>query len=103
MVLNPAVLILTNHLDFSSDWIVRLLRRRNVDVLRLNTEAIHEWTWEIDPVGDRWSITRLGRQASLADLRGVYYRRPERPLLRGLTRSDASLAARQWRALLEWP
>jgi len=101
VVLNPAVLILTNHQDFSSDWVVRLLRRRNVDVLRLNTEMIHSWAWDVDPVRGSWRISQPKRSAELVGLRGVYYRRPERPRVKGLTRSDSNLVVRQWRALLD--
>jgi len=98
----PEVLIVSNELDVSIDWVVRELRDRSVQYLRLNTERLSEYAVVIDPIYGRWTMSRDGISNDLSQVRHVWYRRPEPPDLAAqhLTSGEISMAREQWGAIV---
>jgi hypothetical protein len=96
----PEILLLSNERDLSLDWVVREIRHRGVDYLRLNTERSAEISWVVDPRSGSWHLHGLGEPTALDRVRSVLYRRPEPPRLSGLNGSDRRLARGQWAALI---
>ena len=74
----PPVLLVASRYDFSVDYVVAQLRKREVDYFRLNTEDLPTLSVTLDPVArsleiqddsSRWRFTP-------GTLRSVYFRRP---------------------------
>lgn len=97
------VLIVTNEQDLAADLVVLALERREIAVLRCNTERLTRWRLSIDP-GNAWELEdHLGRTASSETTSAVWWRRPEPP---GCSVAHASASqeeafASQWQAALE--
>jgi len=74
----PVVLVITHWLDPTADFVVAELNRRDVPVLRFDTADFPLLLTTTGVLRDRWSGTlRLGaRSVELADIGGIYYRRP---------------------------
>lgn len=98
---SPQVLILSNELDVSVDWVVRLLRARGVDYVRLNTERADCWNWSLHPACGRGRVEVAGEDHDLSALTGVWYRRPEtpNPSWSNVHPAELELAKAQWRAV----
>lgn len=97
------VLIVTNEQDLAADLVVLELQRREIEVLRCNTERISRWRMNCEP-GTRWSLSdHLGRVANSDHVHGVWWRRPEPPLLPDSLANPEKGAAltAQWLAMLE--
>jgi hypothetical protein len=98
-----SVLIVTNEQDLAADLVVLELQRRDVDVLRCNTERLPRWQATCTP-GQSWRLKDdLGRLATSDQVQGVWWRRPEPPALPPpLASSEQERAfTAQWQALLE--
>jgi len=94
------VLIVSNERDVDADRVVRELDRRDVAVVRLNTERFPSWRVELDP-GTRWAVARGGRQLDSGGCSGVWWRRPEpAPAPDGVAPAEWAAATRQATALL---
>jgi hypothetical protein len=97
------VLIVTNEQDLGADLVVLALERRDIEVLRCNTERLTRWRVTVDP-GKTWKVEdHLGRSASSETTSAVWWRRPEPPThptrLNSASKQDAF--ASQWQAALE--
>jgi hypothetical protein len=93
-----AVLIVTNEQDVGADFLVRELDRRGVRVVRLNSERAPEWRLSLEPTAG-WRMESANRALDSGDCVGVWWRRPEAPLV---AQADAAVEAiaDQWRAFL---
>src|SRR4030088_2751807 len=95
------ILILTNKLDIGADWVVRELRSRKADFLRLNTE---DWPtqgvcWRGDGSNE---IAINGHMLHASDVRSVWYRRPGHPFGdRTMQDSPSDVLNAQWRAFVD--
>ncbi len=93
----PAVLIVTNERDVGADFLVRELDERDVPVVRLNSERGPDWQLTLDPL-EGWQIARGPRSLTASQCAGVWWRRPEVPVL-AMGDSSETLAD-QWRVFL---
>jgi hypothetical protein len=94
------VLILSNERDVDADRVVRELGRRDVSVVRVNTERFAEWRIELQP-GRYWAVARGGRELRSDECAGVWWRRPEPAAIpNGITSAEWGAATRQATALL---
>lgn len=94
------VLIVSNERDVDADYVVRVLDRRGVRVIRLNTERFPAWRIKLVP-GKRWAVERENRQLDSKDCSGVWWRRPEPgPAPGGVSSAEWEAASRQTAALL---
>lgn len=95
------MLILSNELDVSVDWVVRLLRGRHVDYLRLNTERAEDFDWRVEPSLGQAVLSTRDQKFDLSSVSGVWFRRPEtpNPSWNGMHRSELEFAKAQWRAI----
>jgi glutathione synthase/RimK-type ligase-like ATP-grasp enzyme len=75
------VLVLTNRGDYTADWLILELQRRNADVVRFNTE---DWPtrvrmeWEDDGGAQ---LALADQVLATQDVHSVWYRRPVGPVL----------------------
>lgn len=99
----PTVLIVSNEQDVSVDWVVRLLRERDVPALRLNTERSLDWQVVACPLSGAVKLTVPPRgDVDLSDLRSIWYRRPEPPaLVSEATDAENAVIRQQWRSVIE--
>lgn len=102
---DPDVLVLTNQLDVSADWVVRELRARHVPFLRINSESLALCVVDVDPLTGRWLYEQPGRGAAdLSRVKSVWYRRPEPPTrgsLGDLAPAEHAMLINQWQALVD--
>jgi hypothetical protein len=101
-VKSRSVLIVTNEQDLHADLLVEeISMRRDMPVVRLNTERIADWRVTLKP-GREWQLCSDTRELHSDGCAGVLWRRPEsppRPTTTSPAEWDAVLA--QWRALCE--
>jgi glutathione synthase/RimK-type ligase-like ATP-grasp enzyme len=97
------ILILTNERDLTTDFVVRELKRRGRDHFRLNTNAIADMSFTLDPVSMAFAVSSGGRLVQLDQVRAAYFRRPELPDLKKLDHDDGqrAYASTEWSALLK--
>jgi glutathione synthase/RimK-type ligase-like ATP-grasp enzyme len=96
------VLILSNKKDISCDWVVRALRNRGADLVRINTEDLTRGraTWWLG-TGCFLLEAPNGRRLSSDEVLSVLYRRPGRPFgERPRPESLADVLNSQWRSFL---
>jgi hypothetical protein len=101
--LTAQVLVVTNEQDLDADRVITELVRRDVDVLRCNTERLTDWRVTVE-VGHRWRLTDpSGRTATSESVRAVWWRRPETPsrALHGVSAGRRQALDDQWQALTE--
>jgi glutathione synthase/RimK-type ligase-like ATP-grasp enzyme len=104
MAKNALILILTNRLDISADYVVRVLRQRNAQMMRLNTE-----TMPFNPVSmqiPRSTVTVMSkdkRYELMSTLKSVWLRRPGRPFDSNENRLSSTTVyiQNQWKAFIE--
>jgi glutathione synthase/RimK-type ligase-like ATP-grasp enzyme len=94
------LLVVTNKKDLTSDYFILRLRERGIPYLRLNTEDYPEaFSIELraDDNATDASITCRGADAgvTLADVQGVYFRRPIPPSCPELEMQDKGFAVRE--------
>lgn len=74
------ILILTNKLDVTADFVIRELRNRKAQYLRLNTEDLVSEQCNISYFPFSIKVTKNGREYNLAqEVRVVWNRRPGKP------------------------
>ena len=77
------VLLLTNRLDYTADYVVLEFQRRKLDYVRFNTEDFPtriKIDWSItDQVTDGYLVLRE-RKIAFTDISSVWYRRPVAPI-----------------------
>ena len=76
------ILIITNRLDYTADFVVLELQKRNLDYVRINTESLAtdiEISWTLDDETQSYFEIR-NRQIHLNDVESIWYRRPVLPL-----------------------
>lgn len=74
------ILILTNQLDISADYVVRILRNNKMDFLRLNTETLPKKTITTEFEPFTYRLSDGSREMNLADeVRSIWLRRPAKP------------------------
>lgn len=95
-------LIVTNKKDITSDFIVREMRHRNLNFLRLNTEDAPDLKVSCDPdiVGTRICID--DRSVNIAKIKAAYFRRPLPPSAneKGLSHSSMLYVVEEWNYFL---
>jgi len=96
----PAVLLVSSRFDFTCDYVVAALRRRNIGYLRLNSEDLPGCAVTLDPVGRHLSVILGDTQFLIAptSLRSVLFRRPV--FLRDY--GDDSRTAQERFARIQW-
>ncbi|MBW8201844.1 MvdC/MvdD family ATP grasp protein [Flagellimonas abyssi] len=87
------VLVITNKSDITSDFIIRSLKKENIDFYRFNTEELTKsLELTIDLSSKKYSIFDSNQELNidLTSFSSVYYRRPELPLIsnEGLTNGE---------------
>jgi hypothetical protein len=97
-----AVLIVTNEQDLAADYVVLELQRREVEVLRCNAERFPRWRVFLRP-GHDWRLTDArARTISSGSTPGVWWRRPEAPILdAAVSEAERRTLVEQWNALAE--
>jgi hypothetical protein len=97
-----AVLIVTNEQDLAADYVVLELQRREVEVLRCNAERFPRWRVFLRP-GHDWRLTDArARTISSGSTTGVWWRRPEAPILdAAVSEAERRTLVEQWNALAE--
>lgn len=93
------VLIVTNEQDVGADFLVWELGKRNIPVVRLNTERGPEWKLSLEPTAG-WQISRDQQTLNSDDCLGVWWRRPEVPVLSLGASAAADTIGDQWRTFL---
>lgn len=77
------IVIVTNRQDYTADFLILELQRRQADYLRFNTEDFPQQiqvVWQISDVGlEGYFLFPKGRM-EFKDIRSVWYRRPVSPL-----------------------
>ena len=98
----PDVLIVSNELDVSVDWVVRELRDRSISYFRLNTERLPEFAIVIEPSREVWAMSRGATSYDLSQVRHVWYRRPDLPKsdTLHLNNGELTMAREQWGAIV---
>ncbi len=96
-------LLVTNCRDLTTDYVVREMKRRGHDFLRLNTEHITTSLVSIEPQQRSIEIRLADRLLNLRDVSAAYFRRPEAPLRPSEEIDERSWvhAAGEWSALLK--
>lgn len=95
------VLILSNTLDFATDYVVAELRRREAPYVRLNLDTLSEDQISLDPLTAALDIVQLdGKTLSIRDPLSVLYRAPTHLRESSGHRYDPKdlLARHQWTA-----
>lgn len=86
------LLIVTNQSDLSSDYLILRLHERDITFERLNTESYPSGydiaLWLNDQIDFEITLNESGRQISLAEVDGVYFRQPSVPSLEGSVSKD---------------
>jgi hypothetical protein len=74
----PDVLILSSRFDFTCDYVIAALRRRNVEYLRLNSEDLANTALTLDPLERHLNVRIADTQFLFCptSLRSVLFRRP---------------------------
>jgi len=78
------VLIISNKSDITTDFIVKELKRRDINFYRLNTEELTKTCFVTLDFGSNLFLikdTVLNVEVNLKHISSVYYRRPELPLI----------------------
>jgi len=74
------ILILSNKYDVTVDFVIRLLRRKKIKFLRINTEDFLNMNVSLTLPEFSYTIEKNGRICNLAkELRSVWFRRPGKP------------------------
>lgn len=76
------ILLITNRLDYTADFVVLELRRRTLDYIRLNTEDIPSQVkvcWSLEAQADSY-LDVAGRRVILGSISSIWYRRPVAPV-----------------------
>lgn len=73
------ILILSNKFDISADYVIRLLRKRDIEYLRLNTEDLINLSASIHFPNLSYEIKRENSEWNLARTRSIWFRRPGKP------------------------
>jgi hypothetical protein len=105
MTIYPSVLILGSRFDFSCDYVISCLLRRNSSYLRLNSEDLHHYAITLDPVNRELSCTLGGNLYLLTQdtLKSVWFRRAIYPRDYGTSIPpdiDGQIARVQWAAFM---
>ena len=96
------ILILTNERDLTTDFVVRELKRRGRDHLRLNTNAVADMSFALDPTTMSLVVSSRERRFQLDQVEAAYFRRPELPDLNKLDHAgQRAYASTEWSALLK--
>lgn len=95
------VLVVTSRADTTADFVVDALNRADASVLRLDlAEFPQDAGITAHFNGQRWRgrISTAQRSASLAEISGIYYRRPTSPVLAaGMSEAEREFASREIR------
>lgn len=97
------ILLVSSARDLTTDYIVRELRRRDIEAVRLNTEDLPSGrVWFCSDSGE-WRLSLRGKDIVLSDVRSAYYRRPALPLpsVGGLGVAERSYVVAEWSAVLK--
>lgn len=102
MVRSSLFLIVTNKRDLTSDFIVREMRRRDLDFYRLNTEEIPACSFT-RILGGATEFEAENGSFSLKSVRAAYFRRPILPEFSALNMQASSkhYACEEWSYLLK--
>ncbi len=74
----PVVLLISNSLDFSSDYLITKIMERNIPYLRINSEDIGRWRISYKSTQPRAFLPRFefgDQQFNLSNLKGVYFKK----------------------------
>lgn len=77
------ILLITNRLDYTADFVVLELQRRQIEYFRLNTEDIAQFVqvyWLVESFSDSY-FDIGGRKIYLKHIKSIWYRRPVAPTL----------------------
>tara|TARA_R110000751_G_scaffold54003_1_gene116458 strand:- start:452 stop:1402 length:951 start_codon:yes stop_codon:yes gene_type:complete len=96
------ILIITNERDLTTDFVVRELKRRGRDHFRLNTNAIANMSFALDPTVMSLVVSSGEKRVEINQVRAGYFRRPELPDLKKLDHAGLrAYASTEWSALLK--
>lgn len=96
------ILIVTSRPDYTADWLILELTRRDLPFVRFNTEDYPSTTRVCWTGVDSASLEFSGRVLDLADVHSVWYRRPIPPVLPSdLSGGRAAWAAAESREALD--
>lgn len=96
------ILIVTSRPDYTADWLILELTRRDIPFVRFNTEDYPSSTRVRWTDADSASLEFSGRALDLADVHSVWYRRPTPPVLPpNLSGGRAAWAAAESREALD--
>lgn len=96
------ILIITNERDLTTDFVIRELKRRGRDHFRLNTNAIADMSFVLDPTTMSLLVSSQERRVQLDQVRAAYFRRPELADLNKLNHlGQRAYASTEWSALLK--
>jgi len=97
------ILIVTNERDLTTDFVIRELLRRRRNHFRLNTNAIADMSFSLDPVRMSLAVSAGGRSVRIDQAKAAYFRRPELPSLNNLNHDEGqkAYASAEWSALLK--
>ncbi len=100
------VIIITNKNDLTADFVVKKLWDRGIEFYRLNTEAIcRETIPEFDFEKRRFELfdSISGRTIDLSRISGVYFRRPELPIIddTAISQGERIFIHKEYHALLD--
>ena len=98
------ILIVTNHQDLTTDYIVRELDRRSIPYVRVNTGALGSASVVLHPdCPEEDALTIEGQHFRLADVTAAYFRRPETPTVPEGIGNEAVRAycVAEWSAVLK--
>jgi glutathione synthase/RimK-type ligase-like ATP-grasp enzyme len=71
------VLVVSNSLDFSTDYVVLTLLERGIGYVRLNLDELREWPVCLDPSGPSLTVSREAMEpVTIHDISGVFFRAP---------------------------
>lgn len=95
-------LLVTNKRDITCDFVVRELRRRDLPFHRLNTETMPGMSVCLTPQSAAFDIRRAdGTWFRVADVSAAYFRRPDAPVVDGLSGVAADYSSLEWTATLK--
>jgi len=97
------ILLVTNKRDLTTDYIVKEIRKRDLDFIRFNTEDVPSCKVILNESGSIFQFNSEDWSFDLGEISAAYFRRPELPTISEelVDATTVPFALAEWQALLK--